>query len=907
MDGSDGYFTDDIVFDEEALAVLDNEEQKYLSQTVVSFRPPTKRQRTESGWNPGLGHWRSQDEIEDLPEISLRDDGSYRVNAATSNIALSVAPVKKSVARASALQHPTVVAQGVQPNSRNLFVSEVQPHTHIRPPSLSQRQPHVVQQSLVSSRKGSGYVFSSRASSYASSSASTSPIAVGKSHLLQEQVEELRRQLDKVSKENEKIQAALKEATDVRFAKEGEVTVLRKNIEKTAQDHAAHLAKLKSAKDEADARQMQMQKEMKEEVERLKTQFIFKQQELEASIRKPPLSIRPKKVFKEPPSTPLRIPSQIRAWNHHGTAIGPSRSFVHETPIRSRSPGNAKEIAKMAHLHKSPETFKKPNMLPGFQNAFMDSTPSQRRVGKGKQREIEDVLGDNLGVASFPDPASPPTSPTRYPRDMDTDVQREVLDFFEENDVTVRPEDISNRDVDIEMAEEVHNISEQMEDVGIIEYFDWKTELNRIILMHSLPSSATLTFQTLLGAPVMSGLPTDLALAFSSDCARVLEVVANTSEHIDFAKAAEQVARSFVSMVPILNAANSLLPLAALLNLLTVLVFALPAFVSTLLSHHMDDGNSRILVHVCEVIQTQLDISKEGTLREELGREIISLVQALSFNVNDDLLKKLVFFAHNRPVLMTLLHPIQPSWLLAQCGPLLVLLATHRPLCRALLSMPDTDPAPEDHGANPSRIHVIERLCSHLVDTSRDVELQDFKACILTCFAQISISQPDAHIALLASTAVIPSLVVYLTRLTTPIWEDSEELVSSSPDTIALAIRKLNQTLSLLHHLVFGTNPIFNLRHKLYSTHYRPFNGLTHMFIVTFGRLCYADLPGWVDEQGRHDLLLSTDIARELLDLVVDGPEADSIWQAYQFETENETEDDVEEMEAKLLGDIDKD
>jgi len=39
------------------------------------------------------------------------------------------------------------------------------------------------------------------------------------------------------------------------------------------------------------------------------------------------------------------------------------------------------------------------------------------------------------------------------------------------------------------------------------------------------------------------------------------------------------------------------------------------------------------------------------------------------------------------------------------------------------------------------------------------------------------------------------------------------------------------------------------------------------------------------------------------LDLVVDGPEADSIWQAYQFETENDTEDDVEEMEAKLLGD----
>jgi hypothetical protein len=75
--------------------------------------------------------------------------------------------------------------------------------------------------------------------------------------------------------------------------------------------------------------------------------------------------------------------------------------------------------------------------------------------------------------------------------------------------------------------------------------------------MHSLPSSATLTFQILLGAPLASALPPDLAVAFSSACARILEVVASTSKHIDFTKAAEQVARSLVSMVPILNVANS--------------------------------------------------------------------------------------------------------------------------------------------------------------------------------------------------------------------------------------------------------------------------------------------------------------------------------------------------------------
>lgn len=81
--------------------------------------------------------------------------------------------------------------------------------------------------------------------------------------------------------------------------------------------------------------------------------------------------------------------------------------------------------------------------------------------------------------------------------------------------------------------------------------------------------------------------------------------------------------------------------MAALLNLLTILVFALPGFVSTMLSHvqDTDEANSHILVHVCDVIQDQLDSSKESTPRE-LGQEVISLIQALCFSVNDDLVNK---------------------------------------------------------------------------------------------------------------------------------------------------------------------------------------------------------------------------------------------------------------------------
>lgn len=43
-------------------------------------------------------------------------------------------------------------------------------------------------------------------------------------------------------------------------------------------------------------------------------------------------------------------------------------------------------------------------------------------------------------------------------------------------------------------------------------------------------------------------------------------------------------------------------------------------------------------------------------------------------------------------------------------------------------------------------------------------------------------------------------------------------------------------------------------------------------------------------------------MAREILDLVVDGPECDNIWQTYHIEPDNASQTDEEEMEANLLG-----
>lgn len=91
------------------------------------------------------------------------------------------------------------------------------------------------------------------------------------------------------------------------------------------------------------------------------------------------------------------------------------------------------------------------------------------------------------------------------------------------------------------------------------------------------------------------------------------------------------------------------------------------------------------------------------------------------------------------------------------------------------------------------------------------------------------------------------------------------------------------------------------------------------MFIVTFGTLSYVDPPDWVDHEsklqleqisGKDNWLLPPfvwvshyilEMARDLLDLVVEGPEGDSVYAAYQIEPDEGSITDDEEMEARLL------
>lgn len=85
-DSDDNYFSDDLVLDDKTLAVLDEEESKFKrttnTQTQQSVGPPTKRQKTTDSWQPQpvrktLHRTDTLEDIDDLPDVSIRQDGTY--------------------------------------------------------------------------------------------------------------------------------------------------------------------------------------------------------------------------------------------------------------------------------------------------------------------------------------------------------------------------------------------------------------------------------------------------------------------------------------------------------------------------------------------------------------------------------------------------------------------------------------------------------------------------------------------------------------------------------------------------------------------------------------------------------------------------------------------------------------
>lgn len=81
---SDDEFSDDIVLDDQMLALLDEEETRFQRATNPNAGdpgPPAKRRKLDTGHalNLGVSNHSTPDDIDDLPDITVRRDGTYGI------------------------------------------------------------------------------------------------------------------------------------------------------------------------------------------------------------------------------------------------------------------------------------------------------------------------------------------------------------------------------------------------------------------------------------------------------------------------------------------------------------------------------------------------------------------------------------------------------------------------------------------------------------------------------------------------------------------------------------------------------------------------------------------------------------------------------------------------------------
>ncbi|KAI6169382.1 hypothetical protein EDD17DRAFT_1518359 [Pisolithus thermaeus] len=893
----------DFTLDDNTLALLLEEESKFsrsaslqavTTTLAADTSPPTKRRKTTTQRKSTRTVQRngSTDEVEDLPDISVCGDGTYLLQDKPRHLVgqnqRRDTPGPLCPAESSTSYNPAVSGEHTQAFGARFTT------TAPRPKPLSSRPPP-------STRPVQNYTTVSLSSQSVRLSQSGLPpragvpvnISFGDALLadLHREVEELRKNYEKSRADNEKMQADLKSletnlqnALDAKFAKDGEVTMLRKSIEKNTQDHAAQIAKFNTAREEADKKYNMLQKRSEAEIERIKTEYTFKQHELEIALRKPPGSAKPRKTRIDPPPTPVPVPSQIRAWRQASGTSAPLRSTP-ESPYHPRFGDISKhERPKKPSFHDSR------GLPPGFQA----SSPTRPQYGGSSQpRGKAPVPPSTPGIQSA---QSAPDDPSQQIDGFA--VQLEDGEGISNNTLPIdvdTPHDVEMEGANVVLTPEVEEIEQR-------ELLNWNIAMHRTILMHTVEGSRSSTLQLLM---TVSFTGPDYAKTYADALSKILDVLTNIPNHSfrNFDQTSKAVCEAFCDMVAGLAANSMLSPLAALFDLLTNLTYSIPRFYAPLLpsTESGQDDPPRLLTTLCKAIRDELCNLTEVNEVQNLGlstfgKSTLCLLEALAHKATGDAESALALVPKSSSVLSVLLHPSRPQWFLLASVRFLAWISTMRGLFRPLLSFPEGEH--ENGDSEPrdlTRLPQVDLLCSLLTDSNTvSMEADKLKAWIVLFFGTLSVAHPDAFAILVESQTLIPSVVLRLCHLADRVWEMEED----NAQVISRTIMMLVQTTRFLHHLVIGGN--FNLRERLHRASMRKFNGLVHVFIEVFGRLSYADRPDWIDDANKQHWEKIADIARTLLGLVVEGPEADLIWTTYQNEadeggdTGTETDEDIQ-------------
>ncbi|KAI0260883.1 hypothetical protein BC834DRAFT_503632 [Gloeopeniophorella convolvens] len=786
----------------------------------------------------------------------------------------SPALTSKPAARTNALTRTSSFSDGMRAALRNA-ISEVNnevassmnassgavaPSAHVQPPSQvllqtqTQMAPRAQPQPLSHLRPRQ--LYQQRQQQVAVTSQRTSSIEDMSS--LKDELAALRSQVQELEKANTEKQQTLDQAVAEKRAKIGEVEILRANLQKTAAVHNEETAKLRAAKESLEAAQLAAQKKQEAELERLRTQLVFKQHEIEASRRAVP---------RLPASSQAPTSSQIPRFD--------------TGPITPRRPHNAgAQTPSPVRPQKPPaRPSKSRSALPGFVNAF--APPPKKDPGRARVPLFEQSQRTRERDAE-PPPLSPPSSPVRAPArtqaddSMDVDADSGPFGGFDsDHGFHVSP----NNDI----KKDLPTVPPSKSPIS----FDWIGRMRQLVITHSTSTTAPATIQLLFAQPPLEG---DSASKFSLASSTLMDALAVGSGESD--PIMRIVGDALVQMMNVLIPNTRFKPLAALFNLLTVLSICLPSFTTNLLK---STNGPVFLDTICTLITTHLspmntnpkepERAEERALYLDLARETFGLLDAIIYSLPPAYHSQLVVIPQTPNMLTTMLSKNQPTSFLECSTRTLSYLSFKTAVFRSLLSFPDE----ASRGARDfAKLPQVDRMCALLIDPSRTgAEGHSIRASVLTTLISLAMAHKDGVTILSETPFLVPSLVTLLANLSTTLWEEEPELMAS-PSLLSSTVAGLGRGMLLLHYVLFrapgSAGPGAGLRARLQAAPPRHFNGIGHQFVVALGRLSFAEPPDAVCAADRALLEQLADPARDVMDLVVAGPEGESVWSLFQGE-----------------------
>lgn len=403
---------------------------------------------------------------------------------------------------------------------------------------------------------------------------------------------------------------------------------------------------------------------------------------------------------------------------------------------------------------------------------------------------------------------------------------------------------------------------------------------------------------------LMAASPEDysLASAYTSTCDCLLKILAGHLATKNFSDTLNQIAKLILSMISLLESSCLFDSLSLLLRLVMELIFSTPTFAQSLLSSEQPNIPSIIFVF-CEIIHSHLDATRSSNQIYVLIKEVICVCEVLSLNIPDDSILSFLPLVTSRTILTQLIDDNHPIWLRETFCRFLTRLSIYPQLACAFLTNTSLEQAGHARSADGSQNLPVDRLCSYFVGVNhQSLKTHNLRMEIFRLITTLCLSGKEAHASLASAPILIPSIIHFISQMVNFLWEE-DEIPAKMQKEVLRNIFTLNQALILLHHLILGIDPNVPLTSRLQAAP-RPLNTAPQIFLAAFGRLSYADPPDWLSQTERVELESTTEISRELLELVIDGPEGDSIWRALQIELEEDKIIDEGDMEAELLGDM---